>query len=404
MSKHTWQFAPGFRSKAFGWKSDIPIQRIREALSEIKLVAKKEPVIAAEGAIVLLEKLSPALEQVDSSSGAIGSAVNRAIETVVPIIVRAKVDTAVRQRWLERLWKAFEDDGIPYIELLGDFWGELCVEPELASHWADQLVPAVESIWGHATPGHRFYKGSTACMASLLAAGRHEELLALLEKAPFKWWHDRRWGVKALVAQGKPTEALRYAKQSLGKNDPHGQIAQACEAILLTTGQLDEAYSLYALEANQVTTHLATFRSIVKKYPNKTAKVILLDLIKSTPDSQGKWFAAAKDAGLFDVAIELVEHSPTDPRTLARAARDFAVSQPGFAIACGMASLRWIAHGHGYDITGSDVLDAYMALMQAASQAGIEPQQVKTQVRTLITQNPANDKFMTSILGRHLAG
>jgi hypothetical protein len=69
-------------------------------------VARKEPVLAAEGAITLLEKLSPALEQVDSSSGVLGSTVNKAIETLVPLIAKADVDAPLRQRWLERLWQA----------------------------------------------------------------------------------------------------------------------------------------------------------------------------------------------------------------------------------------------------------------------------------------------------------
>lgn len=55
---YKWQFAPRFR-RAFGWKSDTPIQRIKEALAEIKAVAKKEPVLAAEGAVLFLEKLAP---------------------------------------------------------------------------------------------------------------------------------------------------------------------------------------------------------------------------------------------------------------------------------------------------------------------------------------------------------
>ncbi len=53
-------------------KTDTPIQRIKEAPTEIRQVARKEPVPAAEGAIVLLEKLSPALLNVNSSSGALG--------------------------------------------------------------------------------------------------------------------------------------------------------------------------------------------------------------------------------------------------------------------------------------------------------------------------------------------
>ena len=47
--------------------------------------------------------------------------------------------------------------------------------------------------------------------------------------------------------------------------------------------------------------------------------------------SEGKWFAVAKDAGLFDVAIDWPRAVPTDPRTLTRAARDYAEKQPEFA-------------------------------------------------------------------------
>jgi hypothetical protein len=89
----------------------------------------------------------------------------------------------------------------------------------------------------------------------------------------------------------------------------------------------------------------ATFRAIAKKYPNKRPDGILRDLITSTPGAEGKWFAAAKDAGLFDVAIELVTRSPTDPRTLTRAARDYAEKQPDFALAAGLAALHWISRG-----------------------------------------------------------
>lgn len=146
MTTHKWQFTSRFRRHAFGWRSDTPIQRIKEALAEIKAVARKNPVLAAEGAVTLLEKLSPALEQVDSSSGALGAAVNRAIDTLVPIIAKADVDRRVRQRWLERLWQALQDDEIPYIESLGEHWGELCGTPELAVVWVDELLPLVEHV------------------------------------------------------------------------------------------------------------------------------------------------------------------------------------------------------------------------------------------------------------------
>lgn len=403
MSAHKWQFASRFRRHAFGWRSDTPAQRIKEAITEIKQVARKEPVLAAEGAITLLEKLSPALEQVDSSSGALGSAVNKAIDTLVPIIIKADVDQKIRQRWLERLWQALQDDEMPYIELLGDYWGELCVTPELASQWADEFMPVVESVWSPNASGHGFFKGTSACLSALFAAGRYDELLTLIDKARFKWWHDRRWGVKALSAMGKKAEAIRYAEESRGLNDPGWQIAQSCEDILLSSGLLDEAYRRYAIEANQGTTNLATFRAITKKYPHKQPEEILRDLVASTPGAEGKWFAAAKDAGLFNAAIGLATRSPTDPRTLTRAARDYAENQPAFALAAGLAALRWISLGHGYDITGADVLDAYSAVTQAAVNAAVPTQQVNEQIRDMIASTQPGNSLMKTILARHLA-
>ena len=403
MSAQKWQFASRFRRHAFGWRSDTPVQRIKEAVSEIKQVARKEPVLAAEGAITLLEKLSPALEQVDSSSGALGSAVNKAIDTLVPIIIKADVEPKLRQRWLERLWQALQDDEMPYIELLGDYWGELCVTPELASRWADEFMPVVESVWSPNASGHGFFKGTSACLSALFAAGRYDELLALIDKARFKWWHDRRWGVQALAAMGKKADAIRYAEESRGLNDPGWQIAQACEEILLSSGLHDEAYRRYAIEANQGATNLTTFRAIAKKYPHKQPEKILRDLVSSTPGAEGKWFAAAKDAGLFDVAIELATRSPTDPRTLTRAARDYAEKQPAFALAAGLAALRWISIGHGYEITGADVLDAYAAVTQAAANEGVPVQQVNEQIRDMIASTQPSNSLMNTILARHLS-
>lgn len=170
---HKWQFAPRFKRNAFGWRSDAPIQRIKEALAEIKLAGKKDPVLAAEGAIVLLGKLPPALMNVDSSSGALGSWVNRAIETLAPVISKPKVTSAVWQRWMRTLWTPLEKDEMPYIETLGDYWGELYAGPEVASSWADELLPTVQSAWSANASGHGYFKGSTACLSALLAAGRH---------------------------------------------------------------------------------------------------------------------------------------------------------------------------------------------------------------------------------------
>jgi hypothetical protein len=59
-----------------------------------------------------------------------------------------------------------------------------------------------------------------------------------------------------------------------------------------------------------------------------------------------------------------------NPRTLTRAARDFAAKEPRFAVEAGLAALRWIAAGFGYEITGMDVLAACSSTLDAARNGG----------------------------------
>lgn len=367
--RHRWQFAARFRRNAFGWRSQPAIARVQEAVAEIRQVRRRNAVLAAEGAVLFLEKVSPALEHVDSSSGAIGTAVNRAIEELVPVIATAGVNLARRSVWLERLWEAYTTDQIPYIETLGNFWGELCAGRELASLWADALFHGLRENWNRHKPGD-YFSGTPVCLSALLAAGRYQELLELLDKAPFIWWRDRCFGVQALAAMGKKTEAIAYAEASRGLNDDPRAIARVCEEILLSIGQAEEAYERYAMGANQSTSYLATYRAIVRKYPEKAPADILRDLIQSTPGEEGKWFATAKEAGLWDLAIELANRSLSDPRTLIRAARDFVHKNPAFALEAGLAALRWLGQGHGYEITRAHVWTAYSHTMQVAERLG----------------------------------
>lgn len=405
-STYKWKFTPRFRRTAFGWKSDMPIQRIKEALTEIKSVARKEPVLAAEGAVLFLEKLAPAIERVDSSSGRIGSAVNRAIETLVPIIAKADVSREVREKWLDRLWDTLQEDDMPYLEYLGEFWGELCAMPEIASTWANYLSPTLTTMWDHCARSgeYGYFKGTTACLSALFAAGRHDELLALIAKSEYrhKSWHDRMWGAKALAAAGKRAEAIRYAEDSKGRNAPLTAIAAFCEEVLLDSGFSEEAYARYAVQATSGATNLAAFKAVVKKYPRVPRETILRDLVASQPGQEGKWFAAAKDAGFFELAIELANRSRSDPRTLIRAAKDFAMERPDFALAAGMTALRGIANGWGYDISGIDVLDAYAAIMEAANSAGTDEIVVKADVRELIAACGTGGDFVLRVLARQL--
>ena len=306
------------------------------------------------------------VEHVDSSSGALGSAVNKTLDDLIPIVVNAPADEKTRNNWLDRLWQAMEDDGVDYLSSVGDRWGELCGSPEVAGRWADELVPMLRSCWSDPNPGDYFH-GATACLSCLLMTGRHKELLGFLELPRYPSWHYRRYGVEALLAMGRKAEAVQYADASRGLNQPDSVIDQACEEILISSGLCEEAYRRYGLSAAVGNSYIARFRSVAKRYPMKDKLQILSDLIATTPVEEGKWFATAKELGFYDLALELVNRSPCDPKTLTRAARDYLDSEPAFALGSAIAALRWLSEGWGYEVTSIDVVEAYDRAMDAAA-------------------------------------
>ncbi len=94
---------------------------------------------------------------------------------------------------------------------------------------------------------------------------------------------------------------------------------------------------------------------------------ILSDLVATTPGQEGKWFATAKELEFYDLALELADRSPCDPKTLTRAARDYLDSEPAFALGSAIAALRWLSEGWGYAVTSVDVVEAYDRAMDAAA-------------------------------------
>jgi hypothetical protein len=384
-SKHEWIFPARFRAGAYSWKaSRLACQRLREAVSEIKNVAKKDPVCGAEGAVRLIEKIWPALEHVDSSSGALGSAVNKALDALIPILVNAPADEKTRDKWLDRLWQAMADDGVDYLSPVGDRWGELCGSMEVAGRWADELVYALRACWSDSNPGGYFY-GGTACLSCLLATGRYGELLDLLELPRYPSWHYRRYGVEALLAMGRKAEAVQYAEASRGLNQRDSVIDQACEEILISSGLHEDAYRRYGLSAATGNSYIARFRSVAKRYPTKDKLQILSDLIATTPGEEGKWFATAKELELYDLALELADRSPCDPKTLTRAARDYLDLEPVFALGSAIAALRWLSEGWGYEVTSIDVVEAYDRAMDAAARLN-KVESVNARIRQLVEE------------------
>ena len=365
---HPWAFRTRFRRAAFGWKgSKLAIERIHDALTDIRAAARHDPATAAEGAVLLLEKLSPALCQVDSSSGALGNATYAAVEELVPVIARAPVGTDTRRKWLDRLFAALQEDDPPYIEHLGDHWGELCATPELAAAWADQLLPTLRSVLRDRKRGtYAFFSGTTLCYSALFKAGRHDDLLELLALDPRPIWQYLVWGARVLEARGQVDEAIAYARERAGSTTSPETIAVFAEAALLKAGRRAEAFDHHALLANRANSNLSTFRALARKYPELAPDKLLDHLIATTPREPGKWFATAKTLKRFDKATQLAWASPCEPKTLTRAARDHLAKEPAFAMQAALAALHWMSMEHGCERTSLDAHEAHRLALDAA--------------------------------------
>jgi len=233
------------------------------------------------------------------------------------------------------------------------------------------LLPLLRDKWIKNDPFARIV-GETICLSCLAETKRYKELEELTALRPYKFWHFDQFWASALLEQGFADDAILFAESC--RQDRPGYdspvITEFCERVLLEAGRCDEAYERYGLIASQATTNLTTFRKITKKYPDRDSRQILTDLIDAH-GLPGKWFAAAKDAGLFDIALECAKDRSSEPATLIRAARDFTDRDPDFAAQVAMCALRNLFAGSGYEPTTIDVLHAYQYLVAAANQAGI---------------------------------
>ena len=141
--RHPWHFRPRFRTRALGWRgSSLAIQRLKEALAEIKAVHRTDPVLAAEGAILVLERIWPAFQAVDTSSGSLGNAVGKTVHELLDLLLTVPADDPTWDRWRDRLWTAVEEDGVDYLS-------------EVVEHWPRRVA----STWRSPTPRPR--SGST---------------------------------------------------------------------------------------------------------------------------------------------------------------------------------------------------------------------------------------------------
>jgi len=389
---HAWAFVRRFRRGSFGWRSTTAVAALREAKAEIVRTAREDATLGAEGAVALLSRLSPAFEKVDSSSGALGAAVNDVIAALTPLVGTPALAPEERQRLLERLWNSVNEDDLGYLDALERRWGACCGPAEYAAAWADERLEPVGEYLAAERSGYR--KGTVATLSALYTAGRYADILALLDRARIVRWPYREWGFEALLALGRSADALRYANESRGTNDGPA-VDAACERVLLASGLAEEAYRCYAMAAVPYrTTNLAVFRLMCEKYAGIDRRRILEDLAAREAGREGRWFAAAVSAGFLDTALALAERSPADPHTLLRAARKHVVKHPRFALETAFLTLHSIAAGWGFDVSALDAIEAVAVAREAAAALDCEPEFE----RRLHAEAIVNDRFLRDAL------
>ena len=172
---------------------------------------------------------------------------------------------------------------------MGEHWGELCVTPERASRWADELLPTLRRVAEERRSGvFAWFKGTDICYSALFKAGRYDELLGLLAADTHPIWPYLIWGGRVHAARGQVDEAIDYMQSRAGINTPEGALTRFAEEVMLRAGRRAEAYERYAIAANQANSRLATYRAIAKKYPEIEPNRLLHDLIASMPGEEGK--------------------------------------------------------------------------------------------------------------------
>jgi hypothetical protein len=130
--------------------------------------------------------------------------------------------------------------------------------------------------------------------------------------------------------------------------------------------------------------------------------VARVDLMASTPEDIGRWFATAKTL-LFlrlatELATELAGRSPADIDIQLRAARDHLDKQPAFALDCATAALHRMAEGQFYELKAGDVWQARGQALRAAEVVGrLEPGHAL--IAGLIASD-ATDPFVRTHLSR----
>ncbi len=392
--KRQWEFKPKFRARLYSWNGSAKATKnLRAAVSEIRKVYKTDPLEAVEAAVYLMGRFWPAFQDIDSSSGALGGAVNDTIDKLMPLIIDAPADEPLRKKWTLRLFDAIRDDGVEYLGRLTEQWGKICATNSLRDYWVDEFLPFTEKALKSRRDDYFYFIGTSACLSCLLESGRYDELRRLLDLDDPPFWHYESFWAEVLLRQGQIDDAIRHAQSLLPDDNGDAdrlhayrpdasEIKRFCEQTLYIAGRRREAYEQYSLPAQPDTTYLNHFRSLVRRYPEFEPGQILMDLIEKSGRPKQAWFSSARKCELYDIALQCAESGPVNPSTLATAARDTLQSHPGFAWRVSLLAVKYLLVDY-VDVSEHDVIMAVRHLVEGARKAGTLDEAIDALCRVL---------------------
>ena len=321
---HPWAFRARARANAFGLEPQPAISS-RARGSRRDQEGRQERILsllAAEGRMVLFleSRFASACSRRDSSSGATpGSAVNRATRELVPLIASAPADAKTRDAWLRACsTKLTPPTRSRTSKTLADHWRASCARRRRSRRACgrstgrdheERAVTRPEYARGHYHYHDDVLDGALSSGALRRDSGAPGAREVLVVQAV-----GGGEGARGDGQEGGGHTARRIVARVRGQARRTRCVAQVVrKKSCCRRGSWTRAFARYSVDANRAGTYLATFRSVAKKYPMKSPVEVLERLVASTPGEEGKWFAAAKDAGLLRRGPRALEEDANRP-------------------------------------------------------------------------------------------
>ena len=371
-TKQPWVFTRYFRANAYGWKaSRLASQRLREAVTEIRAAARKDPQRGMEGAVVLTERLVAAVSGIDDSWGIFGGALYKQYERLAPVFSSTAVAPEVRLTLLRRLLAAWLADEYGYLDLIPRVFptfvsdtaeAEVLVPEfmEIAEVYSAQAEELQERCdhphgWDFDASRARVRRDAYRRMATEIRLA-FLDASGALEAALEHDFHDN--GVtlmRALLKQGRVDDA-RAVIEGRRIGSSHGvEIEGPWFELLVEAGELEHARAAGVAWLAQKPT-LERFRKVVKALPGQGRTELARDAAAATDELEmGRWFATFNHLGLHEDAARIAREHVVAPETALRAAKKYEDSYPDLAFESYVAAVA------GFVSWGELSNDAYIA-------------------------------------------